>query len=710
MTKKYHNNNELTKQHELTIDISANRRRSVVTNTQFFTKDVGTGKKIINFTMDGVPFNLTDKKVVLGFEFVAEEASRIINGMDEEISIENARLGRISVNLPNHVYQYSGEVLIHAYIIYPDGRSLDAGIIVTEFEKSWLDNELPEMEKFYFRQFEDLEHEIRERAEALKEQIDGWKNNVQTDVDRIAGELADLDIPNHINNQAIHITNDEREVLFAQTIVYTIDCDSTIENTREKQQLIPSLIVGRTIASNGDFLSVGEDVDALRVETVGQNLFDGVVEMGTIIEGRFPNQSGAGGINGASWMIHDDGTLEIGEGFINWTAYNGPWHTHRDSIIHIVVTGPVTAGSSLRSLFRDLAHVREIEGLHYFDTTRTTNMENMFRTSTGLMRLDLSSFDTSRANNMSRMFTSTPELRELTLGPQFNFMDATLLAVRQTEDFTGLWQNVGAGTVTNPTGEFVFTSAQLVAQFDGVTMADTFVWQPVHRNISPTNVDLLEVDAILNINETSDHALGIIRQVGFTQVQGGRRIVVSNSHSSENHILQFDKNRNFLLATNTNVGNNANLTVDLLPETRFIRWRSGDNTPLDTLVSIAFDEAIAPEVPHQSASTTIEYQDVDGLWKKPILRSSLDGSIFDEINGNEFIQRLDHQLIPLTQMRKFPIRMQSLFSFEPVTHVQIITGTVQPKVTFKLVRGLDARLALAESAIRNLQRLVKGAM
>ena len=55
---------------------------------------------------------------------------------------------------------------------------------------------------------------------------------------------------------------------------------------------------------------------------------------------------------------------------------------------------------------------------------------------------------------------------------------ANLPGAPNNATYTGYWRNVGTGTVTNPTGAFVLTSGQLMAQFDGATMADTFVWQP----------------------------------------------------------------------------------------------------------------------------------------------------------------------------------------------------------------------------------------
>jgi len=102
----------------------------------------------------------------------------------------------------------------------------------------------------------------------------------------------------------------------------------------------------------------------------------------------------------------------------------------------------------------------------------------MFMDASSLEALDLSSFDTRNVTDVRNMLGGMPSLRELTLGRDFEIIvTAHLSGLRPTSEFTGRWQAVGNGTVSNPQGE-VFTSAQLMSQFDG-TMADTFVWQPV---------------------------------------------------------------------------------------------------------------------------------------------------------------------------------------------------------------------------------------
>ena len=158
---------EMSKVSELTLNVSARRRRKMVTNTAFFSQDVGTGRKVIHFRLDDQPLSLTGATVVMGFEFVADQQSKIIDSVEGSIVIENAARGRCRVTLPNHLVQYEGEVLVHVYVKYADGRSLDCGVIATEFAQSWLDRELPEMETFYVKRFEDLAREIRARADRL---------------------------------------------------------------------------------------------------------------------------------------------------------------------------------------------------------------------------------------------------------------------------------------------------------------------------------------------------------------------------------------------------------------------------------------------------------------------------------------------------------------------------------------------------------------
>ncbi|EAD8592640.1 BspA family leucine-rich repeat surface protein [Listeria monocytogenes] len=132
-----------------------------------------------------------------------------------------------------------------------------------------------------------------------------------------------------------------------------------------------------------------------------------------------------------------------------------------------------------------------------FDTSQVTNMSFMFDGS-AVTSLDLSNFDTSNVADMRAMFRGTSKLQNLTLGSQFQFVGTTASLPNPTINakYTGKWQNVGSGaTVDKPNGSFVGTATELMSNYIGPTMADTYVWQ---RTLLEVNVQ----DSILMVGDT----------------------------------------------------------------------------------------------------------------------------------------------------------------------------------------------------------------
>ena len=156
--------------------------------------------------------------------------------------------------------------------------------------------------------------------------------------------------------------------------------------------------------------------------------------------------------------------------------------------------------------------------LSSFNTSNVSNMEGMFDSTSKLNKLDLSVFDTSKATTMEYMFAgsavsqlnissftigdgvkttgmlqSTVNLKQLSLGKKTQLKAGMNIPDVPTIDgYTGHWQNVGNGTVDEPAGNHVWTSAELMSNFDAPTMGDdTFVWQ--------------RKPATINIGETTDY-------------------------------------------------------------------------------------------------------------------------------------------------------------------------------------------------------------
>ena len=112
------------------------------------------------------------------------------------------------------------------------------------------------------------------------------------------------------------------------------------------------------------------------------------------------------------------------------------------------ITGMFQKCSSLRSL-----------NLSSFDTGKLRGMSSMFRDCTSLTTLDLSSFNTSNVTTMAYMFTNIRTLKVLKLGTNFSF-------VGTNQELTGNWRRDG--------DTIVYTAANLVANYNGSTMAGTY--------------------------------------------------------------------------------------------------------------------------------------------------------------------------------------------------------------------------------------------
>ncbi|HBI6483543.1 TPA: BspA family leucine-rich repeat surface protein, partial [Listeria monocytogenes] len=167
--------------------------------------------------------------------------------------------------------------------------------------------------------------------------------------------------------------------------------------------------------------------------------------------------------------------------------------------------------TNMRSMFsyssgNNITGLKEIN-LSSFDTSNVTDMTSMFQSAGGLTGLDLSSFNTSNVTNMDQMFDFGPRyFKELKLGLNFKFSsDAGLNDIDYSP--TRKWINVGSGTVTNPNGENIWTSAELMTNYDGSKDADTYVWQRVPAgDITIEYVD--QEGTKLHDNQTIDGNVG----------------------------------------------------------------------------------------------------------------------------------------------------------------------------------------------------------
>lgn len=176
---------------EITLNKTAEKRSSPVpTNTEFFSYDQRVAKKTINFQFKGEPLDLSEANVILGFDFVTAGQSVIFESADGSIIIEDSAAGKVNVMLPNDIYAYSGSVIIYVFVEFSNGQSLDYPAFSTEFQESWLDQDLEEMAQFYVKRFEDLRSLVLEQAAGIDRDLTDFENRI----DQIESELAAFDI------------------------------------------------------------------------------------------------------------------------------------------------------------------------------------------------------------------------------------------------------------------------------------------------------------------------------------------------------------------------------------------------------------------------------------------------------------------------------------------------------------------------------------
>lgn len=176
---------------EITLNKTAEKRSSPVpTNTEFFSYDQRVAKKTINFQFKGEPLDLSEANVILGFDFVTAGHSVIFESADESIVIEDPAAGKVNVMLPNDIYAYSGSVIIYVFVEFSNGQSLDYPAFSTEFQESWIDQDLEEMAQFYVKRFEDLRNLVLEQASGIDHDLTEFENRIE----QIESDLAAFDI------------------------------------------------------------------------------------------------------------------------------------------------------------------------------------------------------------------------------------------------------------------------------------------------------------------------------------------------------------------------------------------------------------------------------------------------------------------------------------------------------------------------------------
>lgn len=126
------------------------------------------------------------------------------------------------------------------------------------------------------------------------------------------------------------------------------------------------------------------------------------------------------------------------------------------NIIHIQSNGPITVSANAAGMFANMTSLTAINNANLLDTSQVTNMTQMFRDSTAIVNLDLSTWNTDKVTTVTEMFYPCSSLTTVNLkSATFKVLTSTQSMFYGTSSLKTIYlNNANFGAVTNNGGMF----------------------------------------------------------------------------------------------------------------------------------------------------------------------------------------------------------------------------------------------------------------
>lgn len=185
------------------------------------------------------------------------------------------------------------------------------------------------------------------------------------------------------------------------------------------------ILVGGLLSASilPNVVNANEEPSVTRTESSNTTIVSpDISESQLLVENKNSQKNGQWGT--CSWTFDETtGTLEINSGELGESQLS-PWNTGAVSakeIKNIVFLGKVLLPENASSMFssnisdNELTNLISLENMSNIDTSKVTNMANMFASCESLTTLDLSSFNTSNVTTMYGMFADNFNLQSINL-------------------------------------------------------------------------------------------------------------------------------------------------------------------------------------------------------------------------------------------------------------------------------------------------------
>lgn len=180
---------------EEVIIIQAEAKEPIATRAVFWSHDKGTAKMLFKLRKDGTSQSLAEGTIVpVVLDFNSDTAE---NGRGRHIYhavIEDAVNGIVSIVLEDNILGYQGRVDGSIYIELPDSRSLDtAGRFTFQIKRSPIDEDVPELEDYYWQGFSDIMEQYHESITEIKLEAKTLLDSLTEDVTTAQNKVTTLE-------------------------------------------------------------------------------------------------------------------------------------------------------------------------------------------------------------------------------------------------------------------------------------------------------------------------------------------------------------------------------------------------------------------------------------------------------------------------------------------------------------------------------------
>lgn len=174
--------------------IQAEATTPLNTGVVFWSHDKGTAKLITQLKKGHINQTLSQGTIVpILLEFNSATAAKGKGRHIYHAVIENALEGIVSIVLEDNILGYVGRVDGSVYIELPDSRSLDtAGRFTFDIKRSPIDEDVPELEDYYWQGFGEIMEQYHESIAEIKSEAKALLDSLTADVTTVQNELTNL--------------------------------------------------------------------------------------------------------------------------------------------------------------------------------------------------------------------------------------------------------------------------------------------------------------------------------------------------------------------------------------------------------------------------------------------------------------------------------------------------------------------------------------